>query len=83
MIALYNFLPLYCPSCGTHTRLDHADNILRGKFKAKQALSCGVCGLRYQLADNTELFRAATASGGDLVEYFMGEDDYLEPGNGK
>jgi transcription elongation factor Elf1 len=74
MIAPYNFLHLYCPSCGTPTRLDHAGNILRGKFKAKQALSCGVCGLRYQLVDNTEIFRAETASGGDLVEYFVDEE---------
>ena len=26
MLALYNFLPLYCLSCGTPTRLDRADN---------------------------------------------------------
>jgi putative salt-induced outer membrane protein YdiY len=71
MIALYNFLPLYCPSCGTPTRLDHTEYMLRGKFKAKQALSFGVCGLRYQLVDNTELFRAVTASRGDLVWYFV------------
>ena len=75
MIALYNFLPLYCPSCGTPTRLDHAGNILRGKFKAKQALSCRVCGLKYRLVDNTEIFRAATANGGDLAGYFVDEDD--------
>ena len=66
---------------GTPTRLDRAENILRGKFKAKQSLSCGVCGVKYQLADNTELFRAATASGGDLVEYFVDEEDSPERGN--
>jgi len=83
MIALYNFLPFYCPSCGTPTGLDHADNLLRGKFKAKQALSCGVCGVKFQPIDNTELFRAATASGGDLVEYFVDEEtDHTVPGNG-
>ena len=63
MITLYNFLPIYCPSCETPTRLDHANNMIRGKFKAKQALSCGICGMKYQLVDNTEIFRAATASG--------------------
>jgi len=74
MIALFNFLPLYCPSCGTPTRLDHADNILRGKFKAKQALSCAMCGVKYQLVDNTEIFRAATVSGGDLVGHFVDKE---------
>ena len=43
-------------------------------FTAKQALSCGVCGLKYQLVDNPEIFRAATASGGDLAKYFV-EDE--------
>jgi hypothetical protein len=54
MLALYNFIPLYCPSCGTRTRLERADNPMGGKFKAKQAL-CAICGVMYQLADNTEL----------------------------
>jgi hypothetical protein len=74
MIALYNFLPHYCPSCGTPTRLDRMDNPMKGKFKAKQALFCAIYGVMYQLADNTELFIAATASGGDLVEYFVDEE---------
>lgn len=29
----------------------------------------------YKPADNTEIFRAATASGGDLAGYFVDEDD--------
>lgn len=37
----------------------------------------GVCGLRYQLVDNTEIFRAATASGGDLVKYFVDEEECI------
>jgi len=68
MLALYNFVPLYCTSCGTPTRLERAGNPISGKLKAKQALSCSICGVMYQLADNTELFRAATASGGDIME---------------
>jgi hypothetical protein len=74
MIALYNFLPLYCLSCGTPTRLERADYPMSGKFKAKQALSCAIYGVMYQLADNTEILRAATVSGGDLVEYFVDEE---------
>ena len=66
------------PTYGTSTRLDHIDNPMVGKFKAKQVLSCGICGLRYQLVDNTEIFIAAMASGGDLVEYFVDENDLPE-----
>jgi hypothetical protein len=55
--------------------LELKDNPLSGKFKAKQALSCGICGMKYQLVDNIELFRAATASGGDLVEFFTDRDE--------
>ena len=81
MLALYNFLPLYCPSCGTPTRLDSVDNPLTGKFKAKQADVCAVCGVMYQYADKTALLRAATASGGDMIEYFIDDEDSSEQGN--
>ena len=75
MIALYNFIPIYCPSCGTPTRLDRVDNPMSGKFKAHQALICPICGKMYQLAGKTELPRAATASGGDLISYYLEEDE--------
>jgi predicted RNA-binding Zn-ribbon protein involved in translation (DUF1610 family) len=81
MLAPYNFLPLYCPSCGTLTRLDSASNPLAGKFKAKQAEVCATCGVMYQLVDKTDLLRAATASGGDMMEYYIvDEDDATEQG---
>ena len=77
MIALYNSIPLYCPSCGTPTRLERVDNPMSGKFKAHQALSCAICGIMYQLASQTDILRAATASGGDMVEYFVDDDDEM------
>ena len=82
MLALYNFIPLYCPSCGTPTWLARVDNPMSGKFKVHQAQSCAICGVMYQLADNKDIFRAATMSGGDLIEYFVDEDDSPEPRNG-
>jgi hypothetical protein len=45
-----------------------------GNFKARQALSCAICGVLYQLDDQTDTLRAATASGGDLLEYFLDDD---------
>jgi transposase-like protein len=75
MLALYTFIPLYCPSCGTPTRLDRIDNILEGKYQARQALNCAICGVMFQLAEKTDILRAATASGGDMIEYFVDDED--------
>jgi phosphopantetheinyl transferase (holo-ACP synthase) len=55
MLAPYNFLPLYCPSCGTPTRLDRADNPLAGKFMAKEAVSCAICGITCQLSSTSDI----------------------------
>ena len=74
MIALYSFVPLYCPSCGSPTRLDRADNALSGKYQAHQALSCSICGVMFQLTTKTDLLLAATASGRDLVKYYVDDD---------
>ena len=71
MIALYNFIPLYCPSGGTPTRLDRVDNLMSGKFKARQTLNCPICGVIYQRAEHRDLMRAATSSGGDLLDYLI------------
>ena len=78
MITPSNLIPLYCPSCGTPTRLERVDNPMSGKFKAHQALSCAICCVMYQLCDNMDIFRAATVSGGDLTEYFIDEDDHQD-----
>jgi hypothetical protein len=75
MIALYNFIPLYCPSCDTPTCLDHADNVLRGKYQAHQAISCLICGVMYQLSTNINLLRAATSTGWDMVDYLVEHDE--------
>lgn len=64
----------YCSSCGTPTRLDRVDNALAGKDKAHQALNCAVCGVMFQLAERKDVLRAATASGGDMVEYYVDEE---------
>jgi len=42
----------------------------------RQILSCPICGAIYQLCNNKDIFRAATASGGDLVECFVDEYDH-------
>ena len=74
MIALYTFTPLFCPSCGTPTRLDRADNLDQARFNARQALSCPICQVMFQKATQTALLRAATESEGDLLNYYMDDD---------
>ena len=81
MIAILNYTPLYCPSCGTPTRLDRDDNYELAIFKTQKALNCDSCGAVYQLAERTDILRAATASGGDMVDYFVGDDEQEESGN--
>ena len=83
MLALFNYTTFYCPSCGTPTRLDCPDNKERIRFKAHKALTCGICGVMYQLADRTDIFRVATASGSDMIECFVGDDERDESGNGR
>jgi len=61
MIALYSFIPLYCPSCGTPTRLDRMEDVLAGKYRARQAINCSICGVMFQLATKKDLIREATA----------------------
>lgn len=74
MIALYNFTPLYCPSCGSPTRLDRSDNLDQARFNARQALACPICGLMFQKATKKALFRAAAESEGDLMDYYLDDD---------
>ena len=33
--------------------------------------------------ESADILRAATASGGDMVEYFVGDDEQDESGNGR
>jgi hypothetical protein len=74
LISFSNFIAHFYPSCGSPTRLDRTDNALSGKYQAYQALSCPFCGTMFQLVTKADLLRAATASGGDLVEYFVDEN---------
>lgn len=68
MIAFYTFVPLYCPSCGTPTRLDRND--LAGKYQARQALSHLRCSSLL-----TDALMAA--SGGDMLERFIKDDEEM------
>ena len=48
------------------------------RFKTYQADACPVCGLKYQLAEQKDILRAATTSGGNLVDLMIGS----QPDNG-
>lgn len=84
MIFLLNFVPYFCPSCGTSTGFDNITNPDLDTFNRYHAITCPICQTIFQKADEVDLLRAATASGGDLLEYFMSRDiGDAKSGNGK
>lgn len=74
MIYLVSFVPLYCPSCGTATRLERVDNPNTDRFKAKHALDCPTCGVRFQFADRASLLRTAMLVDGTLLDDILGDE---------
>lgn len=77
MIALFDFVPRYCPNCGKDTRLlrpateaERRNGITSyGDFLAGASHACLSCGMKYQYADKAEMLKAAANSGGDLKQY--------------
>lgn len=63
MIAILDFEPRFCPSCGEDLSHDRTD------WQAKASHACPGCELHYQLADREQIKQAATASGGDLSQW--------------
>jgi len=51
------------------------DNVIADKYQARQAINCSFCVVIFQLATKTDLLRAATASGGDLIEYYIDDEE--------
>jgi hypothetical protein len=71
MIALFDFIPRNCPSCGTLLHLNNGTPGKITKFKSYQADTCPGCGLKYQLSKQKDILRAATATGGNLIELMV------------
>lgn len=64
MIALFDFVPQFCPNCG--------EPILRGDkrdYMTRCSHVCLDCGLHFQLAVRKHILVAASQSGGDLEKY--------------
>lgn len=69
MIALFNFIPYFCPGCGKTlplraSRIDHAE------YYDGVSHSCS-CGLSFAYADKNILLDAAKEQGGDLNDYML------------
>jgi hypothetical protein len=66
VIAIFDFLPAFCPQCG--------EEVLRRGVRALEdyfehgTQRCG-CGLMFQLAETGDIAYAAELSGGDLHRY--------------
>ena len=67
MIALYDFIPKFCPNCGLPTMI-RIDPVNLAEYSSNLAFFCSFCGLTYQRAETSTLFKAATISGGDLCK---------------
>lgn len=65
MIALYDFIPRYCPYCGQATSVT-SDPASVADFSSCFSFRCTHCNLVYQKAHTRQLLRLARESGGDL-----------------
>jgi hypothetical protein len=63
VIALFTFLPSFCPNCGRRGRIT---GLVHADFDAFASFSCVDCGLDYQRVDEEHALDAAEAAGGDL-----------------
>lgn len=61
-LAVFDFAPQYCPSCGTLLHTD-GDSTQTSRSASCHAATCPNCGLEYQLASKTDVMRAVTACG--------------------
>ena len=67
MIALYDFIPKFCPNCGLPTMI-RSDAVNLAEFSSNLCFLCSFCGMAYQRAETNAIFRAAATSGGDLFK---------------
>lgn len=65
MIALYDFIPRYCPNCGQPTGFIN-DPAHVADFSGYFSFDCTSCGVVFQKAHTRQLLRLARESGGDL-----------------
>lgn len=60
MIALFDFIPTYCPSCGKRLFPERPPHdAIRDYREAREPHTCPACGLRFQFCDTADLVRAA------------------------
>lgn len=71
MITLFNFVSRNCPACGTRFYPNNGSSSKITDFESFQADTCPDCSLKYQLAEQRCILRAATASGGNLVDLMI------------
>ena len=72
-IALYNFVPHYCPQCGKEIKFILVPYAW-ADFTAQKSHTCPACGTKYQFVQDTDLLlRTADEAGGDLHEWVKRE----------
>ena len=69
-MALFNFVPRICPACGVALEIN-TEAVKLAEYYVFEAAVCPGCGLKYQYVRQVDLLRAATASGGNLIDLLM------------
>jgi len=67
-VALFNFTPKFCPSCGNQIHFIRLTGRPRD-YEQYDAFACQVCKLLYQKATSEDIITAADNSRGDLRRY--------------
>lgn len=70
-IALFNFVPKFCPGCGKEFEWDQVGI---NDYNARNCFFCG-CQVKFQQVDGRLLLNAAQNAGGDLANLI--EEDIL------
>jgi len=70
MIALFDFIPVYCPNCGYKFSIK-GDILNTTDYNLHCSCGCRQCGLQFQYTHTANLLEAA-GKDGDLLGYVSG-----------
>ena len=73
-VALVDFVPRFCPSCGARLH-ELLARLPEANFNLRRAFSCSACGTLLQRAKRSAILAASVDSEGNLAELSSGSPD--------